>query len=177
MWVFGYGSLVFRPDFPYVDRRAGFVRGWSRRFYQGSPDHRGTPAAPGRVVTLLPDADAVCWGVAFQLPIEGREAILHALDHREKEGYARHELAVHLGDGASLAALTYVATEGNPCYLGPAPLAQIAAQIAGASGPSGGNLDYLRRLAAALREMDADDPHVFELERLLVRDDERATGT
>ena len=53
MWIFGYGSLMWTPGFPWLERRIGGIRGWARRFHQGSPDHRGTPEAPGRSLSLL----------------------------------------------------------------------------------------------------------------------------
>lgn len=71
------------------------------------------------------------------------------------------------GAPGSRRALMYLATPANPDYLGPAEPAAIVAQILGARGPSGANVEYLLRLAEALRALAADDPHVFELERMV----------
>lgn len=165
-WLFGYGSLIWRPDFAYRERLPASIDGWMRRFWQASPDHRGTPAAPGRVVTLL-RADAVCHGMAYRIAGEVFAPIKAALDHREKAGYVEHIVPIALSDGRVVEGLVYVAGPDNPNFIGPAPVAQMAAHIADSRGPSGENTEYLVNLARALREMGADDPHVFELERAL----------
>jgi cation transport protein ChaC len=169
LWVFGYGSLVWRPAFAFAERRNAWIRGFSRRFWQGSTDHRGVPGAPGRVVTLLAEAEARCFGVAYRVPESDAEAVLSALDHRERGGYERHALDLHFDDGAATTGLVYIATEANPNYLGPASLEVIAAQVARACGPSGSNAEYVRELARALREMTAHDDHVFALDALVQR--------
>lgn len=164
-WVFGYGSLVWRPAFAYEDRAAGYVRGFARRFWQGSPDHRGAPAEPGRVVTLVRDECATCWGVAYQVAESEWESVLRALDDRESGGFERHDVEVRFEEpGRSpVGALVYVAGEGNPNFLGPASLDEMAAQVRRARGKSGTNADYVERLAVALRQLGADDDHVFAL--------------
>ncbi|MEM9622561.1 MAG: gamma-glutamylcyclotransferase [Pseudomonadota bacterium] len=165
-WVFGYGSLIWRPDIPYVDKARAVINGFSRRFWQGSHDHRGVPEQPGRVVTLTPSQDT-CVGMAYLVPMEAVQATFEKLDYREKNGYARHQQILTLcrdDDTHAVEGLVYIATADNFAYLGEAEPDVIARQILRSHGPSGSNLDYLLQLADALRALDADDPHVFELE-------------
>jgi len=178
LWIFGYGSLVWRPAFPFAERRPGFVEGFARRFWQGSTDHRGRPGRPGRVATIVPEAGAVCWGTVYRVASAERDDVLASLDHRERGGFVRRVVEARLaGDrgvvAGSVRALVYVATPGNPNYLGPAPLQAIAEQVRHSVGPSGPNLEYVLELARALREMGAEDEHVHGLEALLV---ERSAG-
>lgn len=170
MWIFGYGSLIWRPDMAYEARHPALLQGWKRRFYQASPDHRGTPDAPGRVVTLLPDPDAACWGMVYQLSPATSAPILEALDHREQAGYEHHWLDVDLADDQGQAlgrrqnALVYVAPQSNENYIGPATVEEMARHIVASHGPSGPNTEYLLQLAQSLRAFRVDDPHVFALE-------------
>lgn len=162
MWIFAYGSLTFRPSFPFLERRRAFVHGWARRFWQGSPDHRGVPEAPGRVVTLVEDARAVCGGCAYRIDVEGSEAVLAALDDRERAGFVRRMLPVHAEpDRAPFAeAITYVADTTNPWFLGPLPEREIAAWVSVRRGPSGPNVEYVLRLRDTLAELQVEDEHV-----------------
>lgn len=165
-WVFAYGSLIWRPDFAWQDRQPAVLRGWKRRFWQLSTDHRGTPSQPGRVVTLVADAQAECTGVAFQLAGEV-EAILSALDYREKDGYERQELMIELQDQRQVTAIVYVAQAQNPRFAGPTPVPAIAAQVRRSHGPSGSNAEYVLRLDQALTALGWEDPHVRAIANLV----------
>ncbi len=166
-WVFGYGSLVFRPGFAFLDRQRAVLPGHRRVFFQGSPDHRGTPDAPGRVVTLEPHAAGAVGGMCFLVAEDAFGAVIDALDEREQGGYVREVMQVH-GDAGPLSAWVFYATPDNPHYLGPASPAAIAAHAHRATGPSGANREYVLRLAASLRDLGFDDAHVFAVERELL---------
>jgi cation transport regulator ChaC len=163
-WVFGYGSLIYKVDFPYLRRAVGSIEGWERRFWQGSHDHRGTPEAPGRVVTLTPSPGARCRGVAYLV----EHTVFEHLDHREKNGYLRHQVDIRFDNGDTVRGVLYVASRDNHAFLGPAGIDEIAAHIARSHGPSGSNADYVLQLAAALRHLEDEDPHVLELESELL---------
>lgn len=169
VWLFGYGSLIYKADFPYLQRRPASIANWTRRFWQGSHDHRGTPEAPGRVVTIIEEAGAICHGMAY---LVAPEVFAH-LDHREKNGYLRLATTITFDDrggdigGDSVIGLVYIATPDNTAFLGEASEQEIARHIARSTGPSGPNSDYLNHLASALRELGRHDQHVFEIERHL----------
>lgn len=172
IWVFGYGSLVWRPDFPFAETRVATIEGWTRRFWQGSTDHRGVPGAPGRVATLIEAPDELCWGRAYLIEADSRESVIAHLDYREKGGYALREVELAFpADGAAREpGLLYIATPGNPNWLGDAPVEAIAEQVLRSTGPSGDNVEYVVELARALRDIGADDPHVFALAERLLRE-------
>ena len=167
-WVFGYGSLIWRQDFPFIDARPATIHGWARRFWQGSHDHRGVADNPGRVVTLVEAPGEQCAGRAFLVEAGAFEH----LDYREKNGYARYDVDIRF-ENDSATGVTYVAPTDNVAFLGDAPLADMAAQIRRCRGESGHNVDYVLELADALRRLAIDDAHVFELEAALLRDSER----
>lgn len=171
LWVFGYGSLIWKAGFNYDERLPGFIKGYRRVFYQGSTDHRGTPEYPGRTVTLEPAAGEICYGVAYK--VSQKEDIDTAMTHlevREKQYDQKVYLDFYTDSANSTPSvsnvLVYVASsdkENNKNYLGPASLEEIAKQIVRAEGPSGPNRDYLFQLEKALLELGCKDTHVMDL--------------
>ncbi len=146
-----------------MEKQSAYIDGWSRRFWQGSTDHRGIPGSPGRVVTLIEAIDDRCWGMAYRLDPDSHHEIMENLDYREKGGYSRLELPLQFKDGSNATGVTYQATKSNPNYLGEASHENIAAQIVRSKGPSGSNLEYLLRLQSSLDEMNEADPHVTNI--------------
>ncbi|KAK1889522.1 Glutathione-specific gamma-glutamylcyclotransferase 1 [Dissostichus eleginoides] len=143
LWIFGYGSLVWKPDFKYRRSQVGYIQGYKRRFWQGDNFHRGNDELPGRVVTLIEDDDESTWGVAFEVTGSQVEESLKYLN-----------------------ALVYIATADNTLYLGPASSEMIGVQIAVCRGKSGHNLEYLLRLAEFMRSScpQVEDHHLFSIE-------------
>jgi len=161
-WIFGYGSLIWRPDFPFLESQPGNICHWSRRFWQGSHDHRGTETHPGRVLTLIASQGKRCYGLTYRVTQE----VLAHLDHREKNGYERHEVRIHL-PSKKVSGIVYIANQQNAAFLGEAPLEVMADQICQSKGPSGSNIEYLTKLTTALKDLRIEDDHVFRLDALV----------
>lgn len=175
-WVFGYGSLCWNPGFEYQQSLTGYVKGFSRRFWQGNTTHRGTEDKPGRVATLIEDKEGITWGKAFLVAAENSVALPY-LTKRECKlgGYKTCVVNFHptpflpATRADKKDALLYIALPENKHWLGSAPLPDIAKQILECRGPSGSNVEYLPRLADFMREEipEALDDHLFSLERLV----------
>lgn len=170
LWIFAYGSLLWRTEFPFERRAAAVVSGWERRLDQGSPDHRGTPERLGRVATLVRTEGARCAGAAYLVKEEDRATVLAILDHRERGGYDRVEVQATLSLEAPVThvtAVTWVASPENPFHLGRTDMTTMAEQIRAASGPSGANRDYVLSLADALTDLGVVDPQITALAALV----------
>uniref|UniRef100_A0A3Q3W0L9 Gamma-glutamylcyclotransferase n=1 Tax=Mola mola TaxID=94237 RepID=A0A3Q3W0L9_MOLML len=168
LWIFGYGSLVWKPDFPYKRSKVGHITGYKRRFWHGDDFHRGDK--PGRVVTLVEDSEVCTWGVAYEVTDSQIEGSLQYLHTREVilGGYIMETVEFFPKEESQepLLALVYIATSDNPIYLGPAADKEIAHQIVACRGKSGHNIEYLVRLAEFMRLHcpEVEDEHLFSIE-------------
>jgi cation transport protein ChaC len=163
-WVFGYGSLMWRPGFPFVERRGATLHGRRRSFCIYSVHHRGTYQRPGLVLGLAPGG--ACRGAAYRVA-EGDWAEVHAyLMEREQptETYIEARRHVRLDDGRRVETLCFLSDVRHPQWAGALSPERQAELIAGATGLSGRNVDYLRDLVEHLREMGVRD---VGMERLL----------
>ena len=168
MWVFGYGSLVWKVGFPYTEKLVGHIKGYSRRFWWWSEDHRGVPGSPGRVVNLLPaEEDSEVWGVAYHVEDSVWEGgVRDQLDHREKGGYTQHTTLFYSQDHEPIPVTMYLGDQTHPQYAGPDSLDAMARTILTRVGPSGPNIDYLYNLCEAMRDLvpGQTDTHLDQLE-------------
>ncbi|KAJ2797484.1 Cation transport regulator-like protein 2 [Coemansia guatemalensis] len=187
LWVFGYGSIIYRVDFPIEDQVFGYIHGRRRAFLQRSHDHRGTETNPGRVCTLIPhgewdtmfpnepsNPDAVCWGIAYKVKSGEEKRVKQHLDWREKDGYTEDFVDVFTEPGKPAVVsnvLVYVGVSANPSFAGPSSMEETAMVIARAEGPSGTNREYLFKLCEALRfhSNQALEPYLATLEIMVRR--------
>lgn len=158
MWVFGYGSLMWHPGFPYEDRVIATLPGYWRSFCMRSIHHRGTDAAPGLVLALDEHAGSECHGLAFKVSPDHHVQTLRELRERElvSSAYLERELLVSLTDGRQVNAVTYVIDPDHVQYC-TLDLHEQAGIIATAIGGRGPNTEYLYNTADHLAELGIED--------------------
>ncbi len=162
-WVFGYGSLMWRPGFAFVERRWATLHGRRRAFCIYSVHHRGTPERKGLVLGLASGGSVT--GAAYRVADAEWEETHAYLKEREQptETYIEAHLAARLDDGRTVDALTFLSDRSHPQWAGVLDLDVQARLIAGATGLSGRNVDYLRDLVRNLREEGARDRGMEQL--------------
>ena len=163
-WVFGYGSLMWRPGFPFQEKTSARLYGKKRAFCIYSIYHRGAPGRPGLVLGLT--SGGLVDGVAFKVAEEDWPETYAYLLEREQpsETYVEASAEVELNGGDKVEALVFFSDVLHPQWAGMLDMDEQARLIAGAAGMSGRNIDYLRDLVAHLRVEGVPDP---AMERLL----------
>ncbi|MCY1403644.1 Glutathione-specific gamma-glutamylcyclotransferase [compost metagenome] len=166
VWLFAYGSLIWRPEFPVAEARRARVHGYHRGLYLWSLTHRGTPEMPGLVLGL--DRGGSCSGFAYRLPDDDLDANLFALWQREMPyaSYRPEWLSCRLDDGSRVRALGFVLERHLPSYAGSLPDSIVQRVFDSAHGHFGSTRDYVEQTASALRACSMPD---FKLEALLAR--------
>ncbi|MDA1097591.1 MAG: gamma-glutamylcyclotransferase [Proteobacteria bacterium] len=171
LWVFGYGSVMWRPGFAHAEQRVGRVYGYHRALCVWSWVHRGTRARPGLVLGL--DVGGSCQGIAFRIPAADKHEVADYLYRRElvTDGYQATLHRVHL-DGASpdaraVMALTFRANRRHPQYAGKLDHRHAADTVRRARGLSGANPDYVASAVQQLQAMGIADRHLQEINLIL----------
>jgi cation transport protein ChaC len=151
-WVFGYGSLMWRPGFAFAERVPATLHGRRRAFCIYSVHHRGTYERPGLVLGLAPGGSTR--GMAYRVAEADWAGTYAYLVEREQptETYVEARREVRLVDGRRVECLVFLSDIHHPQWAGVLSLERQAELIAGASGLSGRNIDYLRDLVEHLRE-------------------------
>lgn len=164
LWVFGYASLIWRPELDFDARVAVRAYGYHRRLCLRSIAYRGTPQAPGLVAGL--DRGGTCSGVAFRLPAASVETQFERLWEREMflGSYLPRWLMVQ-GAGQRFRALAFVIDRHGPLYCGGVAEDELLDVLRRARGSKGSSLEYLEHTVAALRAEGLRDLHLETLAR------------
>jgi cation transport protein ChaC len=166
-WVFGYGSLMWRPGFAYVDRQPATLHGRRRAFCIYSVHHRGTYERPGLVLGLA--VGGATRGAAYRVAENDWPGVHAYLMEREQptETYIEARRTVRLAGGRKVDCLVFLSDVGHRQWAGALSLEAQAKLIAGASGLSGRNVDYLRDLVAHLADEGISDEGMNRLLHLV----------
>lgn len=166
VWVFGYGSLMWFPGFPYIRKVKATLRGYHRSYCMLSTKNRGTKDSPGMMLGLLPGG--VCEALAFEVAADSVKTAFEYLDKREGEGIANRKVLLPLQiDCCEHAAMhhawTYLPMRAYENYLGQHPVRETAEKIVTGRGETGTSYEYLKNLVDSLKEWKISEPEMVVL--------------
>jgi len=164
-WVFGYGSLIWRPGFEFVSAQGARLCGFHRSLCIYSHLYRGTPQKPGLVFGLLPGGS--CRGRAFEIGADKWPEVLSYLRERETEVYREVSSPIRLDDGRKVTALSFVADEGHAQFAGGLPIEEQLALVHRSEGNTGSNRDYIFNTMEHLSRLGISDDRLANICRLL----------
>jgi cation transport protein ChaC len=169
LWIFGYGSLIWRPDFEFAERRPARVHGWHRALKMWSRINRGTPERPGLVFGLL--SGGCCRGMVFRVPRSDGAQILERLWQREMTMavYDPRWMPAETPQGR-VRALAFTLSRRSPSHTGELTEEEYRAIFTGACGIYGTTLDYAHRTLEELRRHDIRDRNLERLLQLIQAD-------
>ncbi len=179
LWVFGYGSLMWRPGFDHLEQCSALLKGYHRSFCIYSHHHRGTSETPGLVLGL--NSGGQCHGVAFRVSRDNAPQAVAYLDERELSGDGAYiptltEICLERNTGCEaeyITAYTYVANTAHLLFAGEMAMDRVAKLIMNAEGISGLNRDYLINTVHHLEHVGYTDEKLHTL----LRHVEYLTGT
>lgn len=162
-WVFGYGSLIWNPGFPFLGAQSGLLRGAHRSLSIYSHHHRGTEARPGLVFGLARGGS--CRGMAFEVADSDWPAVFAYLQAREQVTMVYRNVLrpVRLADGRVVRALAYVIDESHSQFAGRLSLKRQVAMVRAAEGLSGRNVDYVVNTVRHLEQLGIRDRALLAL--------------
>ncbi len=174
VWIFGYGSLIWKPELDFDRRVPARVFGYHRQLCLRSIRYRGTDDCPGIVCGL--DRGGSCSGVAYRLPLARQRVQLERLWEREMfmGSYdARWVQLRRLDENEEFVGLAFVVRRDAPNYCGRLPEHELIDVLTRACGQYGSSLDYLLRTTESLRAHGVPDPHLERLARVARKTVER----
>ncbi len=161
-WVFGYGSLMWKPGFPHIEVRPGRLYGYHRRFCIFSHRYRGTREVPGLVFGL--DRGGSCRGLAFKVPAGEADAVMDYLQEREMVTGVYDPGWVRVAtDRGPLRAASFIVDQSHEQYAGRLELPDMVRLVCQGKGSMGACREYLENTVHHLEALGLSDPHLKRL--------------
>ena len=172
--IFAYGSLIWKPEFEYINASVGWLHGWHRSFCMKIERWRGTRAVPGLMMAL--DSKGSCWGVIYELSDENKKAQVEKILRREMTNKpptnVPRVLKANMG-GKMVRAIAFTSNPNGPTFVKDIPLPKVAEILAKAAGHWGTGAEYLFNTVSHLQQLGIEDRNLWQLQKLVAKEIDR----